>query len=463
MALRVLLCALTISLVAVAASCKPCAQVHCDAQTTDSSTTKQWAARPLPVLVVSATLGGISRLAARWRMQQRRQRGVRKGTRVLLEDGAKSLLAVTAIASPLRLDAEPGCGTCILLQGTMPLKIELGRADGPRSSLEEHPTGLLSHWSLSAKLKASRTGAGIEVRAIAEASTRPSVELRWEKGEALPYPLDQAALALAREAVAAEVMRTTSELVVLHLTDWPGAKEAFPDENLRIQIDAPLLRLILSAPSGKGLDPMAIHPGVGQDVAIGVSASLLAKHGYQSPANTEFGYSQLLALTNARRALEYRVRVSEGSSFYELTGITVPGRRGAKLVFDLLRAPRLLEAGGEAGHSPPAPERRTEAVGAALKPLRAFLERLLVKGPGDVRAGLMIARYEAGAMLLESAFTDPRARPSGPPPAHRAVQSPNPRHPAPRLRAVGPRAPGQKAPAPPWAHPPPQSAPPSTR
>ncbi len=460
---RTLLCALTISLVAVTAACTPCPQVHCDAEGTSTSATEQREAGPVPVLVVSTTLGGISRLAARWQMKQRRQRGVRKGTRVLLEDGEKSLLAVTALPSPLRVDAEPGCSECVLLQGTMPLKIELGRADGPRSSLEEHPTGLLSHWSLQAKLKASRTAGGIELRVMAAASIRPSVELRWEKNKALSYPLDQAALALAREAVTAEVMRTASELVVLYLTDGPGTQEAFGDEDLQVQIQAPLLRLILSAPSGKGLDPMAIHPGVGQDVAIGVSPSLLAKHGYQSPSDTDFGYSQLLSLTDARRALEYRVRVSEGSSFYELAGITVPGRRGAEPVFDLLRAPRLLEAGGKAGHSPPAPERRAEAVGAALKPLRTFLKGLLVKGPGDVRAGLMIARYESGAMLLESAFTDPRARPSGPPPAHRAVQSPNPRHPAPRLRAVGPRAPEQKAPAPPWAHPPPQSATPSTR
>jgi len=460
---RTLLCTVSLCLLTIAAACTPCPEVHCVEQEAEAAPASQMPARAQPALVVAATLGGISRLAARWRIQERRQRGVRKGTRVLLEDGEESLLAVTAIASPLRLDADPDCRSCVRLQGAMPLTIELGRSDGPHSTLEEHPTRLLSNWSYPAKLKASWTTTGIEVRVITEASTRPDIELRWAKGRTLDHPLDQAALALAREAVSAEVMGMVSQFVVLHLSRWPGAREAFPDESLQVQVHAPLLRLILSGPSVEGLNPETIQPGMGQDLSIGVSSSLLAEQGYQSPTDTELGSSQLLALSNKRRALEYRVRVSGDSSYYEVAGITVPGRRGASTVFDLLQAPQLLEAGGRAGHTPPPPERRTKAVSAALKPLRSFLGGLLVTGPGQVSAGLMIARYDSGAMLLESGFKDPRAKPSGPPPAHRAIQSPNPRHPTPRLRAVGQPAPAQRAPKPPWAHPPPQSEPPATR
>ena len=455
----------TVSLVfcSLVSGCWPCAQVHC--QETASNTLSEIRA-PLesgPALVVAVTLGGISRLAARWRMQQLRQRGVRRGSRVLLEDGKNALLAVTAITSPLRLDADPDCEACVTLRGSMPLKIELGTDDGPHSSLRAHPSSLSSHWSVPARLKASWTGSMVEVRALIEAGTRPHVELHWRGDARLDDPLNLAALGLAEQAVTAEVLRAASELVVLRLDLWPNAEGTLDRESIEVVVQAPLVRIVVHARLGEGLDPELVRPGLGQDVSLAVGSSLLADAGFRAPAKTGMATAHLLDLRAARRALEYRVRLSERHSFFEVRGIAVPGRRGALPTFDLLGPPTLVEAGGSAGHKPPNAEQRAKAVGIAMRPLRGLLSHLKLSGPGGVPAGLMIARYEHGALLLESGFTDPRPRPSGPPPADRTTPNEPLRRPVPRLRAGDPSAPAPKVPAPPWAHPPQQSELPASR
>gem|GEM_PF-3747255 len=458
-----LLCGLMVCTLSLPLGCSPCPGVHCDDGTT---TGPQSAAADLalePAVVVSATLGGLSRLAARWRIQQQRTRGVRRGTRVTLEDGNRALLAVTAVISPLRLDTDPTCPSCVLLQGTMPLTIEVGLSDGPNSSLRKHPSGLTSRWSLTTRLEPSWTSAGLEVRAIAATEAPPQVELRWDKPHGLAPALEQAAMGLAHEAVSAEAMKAASELSVLRLAGWPGAEQAFPTDRIDVQVQAPLLRVTLRFPLPGGLDPEAIQPGIGQDLAIAVSTQFLAHKGSDNSATTPAGTARLVSLRGTRRALEYRVHATQGASSFQVTGVTIPGRRGKRAVFDLLETPRLLEATDSAGDQLPSTERQTEAVVQALRPLRTFASRLLAQGPGGVASALMIARYENGALFLEAGFTDPRARPSGPPPAHRAVQTPNSRHPTPRLRAMDPRPRQQPTPEPPWAHPAPRSDPPATR
>jgi hypothetical protein len=457
------LCILISSVLGLSVGCYPCAGVHCAEDTSTADRPADVHLTLKPTIVISATLGGLSRLAARWRIQQQRARGVRRGTRVSLEDGNRALLAVTAMISPLRLDTDPSCSSCVLLQGTMPLKVEVGRGDGANSSLREHSSGMTSRWSLSARLEPSWTSAGLNIRAIADSARPTQVELRWNDSHTLDPALEQAALGLAREAVSAEVMRAASELIVLQLARWPGAEQAFPVESIDVQLHAPLLRVILRAPLAEGLDAESIQPGIGQDLTIAVSTEFLAHKAFTEPVPKTTGTARLVSLGAARRALQYRVHATEDSSYFQVTGVTVPGRRGAKPVFDLLQTPRLLEAGGSAGHHPPSPERQTEAVATALRPLRLFASRLQTQGPGGVSSALMIARYESGALLLEAGFTDPRAKPSGPPPAHRAAQTPNSRHPTPRLRAVDPRAHQRATQGPPQAHPAPQSDPPATR
>ena len=403
-----------------------------------------------PALSISATFGGLSRLTARWGMEQRRLRGVRKGSRVELENGSTAILAVTALDAPIRVDSDPNCRSCVLLRGTLPLKLETSNSAATGSTLIEQPERWKARWQLSARLQPAWVASGLELRAVPAVPESVSADLSWPGQPIQPAELHSAARDLALEVVRAEVMQTISQLTLLHLGRWPGAQEQFPISNILTLIRPPLLHLVLSSPVSDEIDPRDIRPGVGQDLTIGISPSLLLKQLRATKRRADDESSQLLVLTSEKRALRYRVRHSYGNDLFEADGLTVPGRRGQAVRFDLLGPPELRQRSGKLL---PTEELRVRAAGEALKPISQFLAMLRIHGPGSIPAALDIARYENGSLRLESTFTDPRARPTGPPPAHRSVHPSPARRPTPPPAAEDPDAPKPAPLKPPWAHP----------
>ncbi len=464
--------------------CVPCPELHCPASddSVETPAPHSQAITPSTVFAVVVTLDSISRLTTRWRMRQGRNRGARRGAVVETKDGQRALVAVSALPSPLRVSADPSCDSCVVLQGSMPLVLELGTERGAHSELHDHPARLLASWTLAAELQATWARGSIEVRAIPKHDAQPAVALNWRRSDdaaatpaALPPAVRQEALELAGRVVTAEAIRAAAELVLLQVPQWPGAAALLPQSALSVQMDGPLLRLLASAPlGGDGIEAKSIRPGVSQDLVIAVATELLQRQSYdlgslsappaQGGAQRSFPV-RLLSLDDHRRALRYRLRaVSEdGSSWFELRGEAQPGRRGANPTLRPIDTPRLVEAGGGSGRRPPDAASRNASAQLALQPVAALLGRMHAIGPGDTAAGLLLVRQESGAVLLESVFRDRRGKPPPGLPPHQVRPAQVPRLPVPKHRAADPSPPQPSVPTAPWAHPAPQSDSPSTR
>jgi len=466
------------------AGCIPCPDLRCPASpdSVEAQGPAQQSPTPSTVLAVVATLDSISRLTTRWRIQQGRNRGARRGAVVQTAEGERALVAISALPSPVQVTADPSCRSCVRLAGSIPLILELGTESGAHSELHDHPARLLGSWTLTAPVRAAWRRGSIEVRAVPERDAKPAVALNWQRSAGtparsaeLPAAVRREAMELAGRVVAAEAARAAAELVLLQVPQWRGAVRLLPESALSVQVDGPLLRLLAEAPlGGPGIAAESVRPGVSQDLVIAVSAELLQQQSYDlgpvQAAPTEAGALpgfavRMLSLEGHRRALRYRVRAvsNDGSSWFELSGTAQPGRRGANPSLRPIDPPRLLEAGGGSGRRPPDAAMRSATAHLALKPVTELLSRLRAVGPGDIETGLLLARQESGAVLLESAFKDRSRRPPPNLPQHQVRPSAVPRLPDPTHRAADPPPPRPATPAAPWAHPDPRSGAPSTR
>lgn len=480
--------AAAVALAALLSGCLPCDGLRCGAGEEAGALEPATAAlAPMePALVVVVTLDSVSRLTARWRLLQGRNRGARRGAVVEQATAPRALLAVSALPSPLRISAEPSCEGCVKLAGAMPLQLELGVEDGPQSSLGNHPARLLAHWSLVARVTARWGRGAVEVRLSPQPGAEAQIELNWQNSEQaaaggadLELAVRREAIKLAGRVISSEALRAVAEIQLLRLPQWRGARELFPDSALAVQVDGPLLRLVLSAPlGGPSIDATAVRPGVSQDVVIAASLALLQHHSFalgsvpvlaSAPPGGAAGAppppAQLLSLAPDRRSLRYRVHAAakDRAQWFTLEGRAQPGRRGATAALDLIGPPRLIEAGGRAGHTPPGTATLEAAARAALQPAVGLLAQLHAFGPGDTRAGLLIARHDAGAVLLESTFSAPRTAPAPDRPQRLVRPAAAPRLRGPKPPVAGHGAPPPAAPARPWAHPAPQSGSPSSR